>query len=413
MASGGRSVLGPMPTIGAMSVARVGRGGRVRMLVISVLNVTVATQPVFLLAAAAPQAGSELGFSTFGLGLLAAVFFLTAATASTSAGRIVERIGWLRAMRLTTTGAITTLLAIAVWGRSILAMLSMLAVGAVFYSFANPASNLALARLAGPVRPATFFGIKHAGIPASTLLAGLAVPLINLRWGWRWSYLAAAIVGLLLLALIPRRESASAASQVAIQSVGRSMTRARLRRLTLVAALATAAPGALGTFTVSAAIDAGLSESSAGWAFSLGGLATIAARILYGVLADRYQTGGLRPLSAVIGVGAVSLVLLAFASGTWFVPAVVLAFAMAWGWPGLLTYTVVEGHRARPAAASAVTQAGIFIGAGLGPIGFGWLVENVGYRSGWLVVSGFVGLGAAIAISMAWRGDVLDQEVVP
>ena len=126
------------------------------MLVISVLNVTVATQPVFLLAAGAPQAGSELGFSTFGLGLLAAVFFLTAAAASTSAGRIVERIGWLRAMRLTTTGAIATLLAIAVWGRSILAMLSMLAVGAVFYSFANPASNLALARLAGPVRPATF-----------------------------------------------------------------------------------------------------------------------------------------------------------------------------------------------------------------------------------------------------------------
>ena len=379
---------------------------------ISVLNVTVATQPVFLLAAGFPQAGPELGLSTVGLGLLTAAFFLAAAVVSAPAGRVVERIGWPLAMRLTAGGAIATLLTIAAFGRSTLAVFVLLVVGACFYAFANPASNLALARLARPERQATFFGVKQAGIPGSTLLAGLAVPLVNLQWGWRWSYVVAAAIGLALLLLIPRRPLVAAATRVVGPVGAPAMAPGRLRRLSLVAALATAAPGALGTFTVSAAIAVGLSEAAAGWAFSIGGFSTIAARVVYGVLADRHRTRGMRPLAIVMGLGSVAMVVLAYASDSWFVPAAAVAFAVAWGWLGLLIYTVVEANRSRPAAASAVMQAGIFVGAGLGPLAFGLLVDDVGYRSGWLVVGAALALSAMLVFPMARKTTVGVQEAL-
>ena len=47
-----------------------------------------------------------------------------------------------------------------------------------------------------PDRQATLFGAKHAGIPGSTLLAGLAVPVIVVQYGWRWAFVAAAATAL-------------------------------------------------------------------------------------------------------------------------------------------------------------------------------------------------------------------------
>ena len=71
-----------------------------RLLAGAILIVTVSTQPVFLLGAGFLRIGDELGFGPAGLGVLTAAFFLTASIASAPLGRVVERIGWQRAMRL-------------------------------------------------------------------------------------------------------------------------------------------------------------------------------------------------------------------------------------------------------------------------------------------------------------------------
>lgn len=371
------------------------------LLGISILTVTVATQPVFLLAAGAPQAGPELGFGSVGLGLLSTAFFLAAALASAPAGRIVERIGWPAGMRLSTAGAIVSLLAIGLLGRSTGVVAVLLVVAAVSYGFANPSANLALAQAAAPGRQGTFFGIKHAGIPGSTLLAGLAVPLVNLQWGWRWSYAVAAVVAMVLLLLIPRRATEAHRSPAPIRPIERPMTAGELRRLAVVAGTITIAPGALGTFTVIGAVEAGLSEAAAGWTLSVAGLATILARAGYGMVADRWGRGGITPLFLVIAGGSVTLAALAFASGGWFVPAAVAAFAVAWGWPGLMTFSVVEGNVDRPAAATAITQAGVFFGAGIGPPLFGWIEQQGGFRTAWLVTAGALLVGAVVAFPLA------------
>lgn len=372
-----------------------------KMLVIAVMTVTIATQPVFLLAAASPQAGPELGFGPIGLGLYTTAFFLAASVASTPAGRMVERIGWPRAMRLTMVGAITTLLSIAAFAHTPGVLAILLVVAAGFYGFANPAANLALARFVRPGAHGTFFGLKHAGIPGSTLLAGLTVPLINLTFGWRWSYVAAASVGAVVLLIVP--SVAPEPQRAAPATSNGTMTRSDLRRLTGMAALATSAPGALATFTVSAGLAAGLSEAAAGWTLSVAGLATIAARGLYGIWLDRSGRPVAPLLLGVVGVGSVAIIGLSFGTGAAFVAAAVVAFTTAWGWPGMLTLAVVKGNPENPAEATARSQAGIFVGAGLSPPLFGWIVDQWGFRPAWMAISVTLALGVVIALPWARR----------
>jgi MFS family permease len=61
-----------------------------------------------------------------------------------------------------------------------------------------------------------------------------------------------------------------------------------------------------------------------------------------------------------------------------------------------MTFSVVNKNTGRPAAASAVVQAGIFVGAGIAPLIFGFLAERASFRIAWLFVA--VGLAAAVVL---------------
>ncbi len=65
-----------------------------------------------------------------------------------------------------------------------------------------------------------------------------------------------------------------------------------------------------------------------------------------------------------------------------------VAFALGWGWPGLFNLAVVQHHREAPAAATGITQSGIYVGAAGGPAAFGLLSTPLGYSGAWAVVAG-------------------------
>ena len=144
-----------------------------RLLVLAILVITVSTQPAFLLGAAFFQIGDEFGIGPVGLGALTSSFFLTASVASAPMGRWVQRVGWQRAMRVNTRGSAAVMFAIALLARNFWTMGGLLVLAACVYGISNPAANLALSDHTDPRRRATIFGAKHAGIPASALLAGL------------------------------------------------------------------------------------------------------------------------------------------------------------------------------------------------------------------------------------------------
>ena len=373
-----------------------------RLIASSVLVVTVSTLPSFVTATAIAQAGPDIGYRPQELGILTSVFFLTAAVSSSRVGSLVERVGWHRTMRFNAASSALILLLIAVAVRNIWTLGLALAVAAAMYGAANPAANLALAQHIPSDRRGLVFGLKHAGIPTSTLLAGLAVPLIVINFGWQWAYAVGALIAAGVYGLIP-----SAASRTYHETPDDHrppMTHKWLVFLGLATAFATMAAGILGTFHVDAAIAYGFSEGAAGMLLAVASLTSIVARAWYGHMADRTDAGGLGWVVAVASVGALSFFSLGATRSWMFAAVTLIAFATGWGWPGLLTYGVVRANAGRPAGSTAITQAGIFIGAGTGPVLFGWLIENVSYQAAWNVTGVSLAIAAALTAIVRSRG---------
>lgn len=376
----------------------MGSSRQVRLLFLSVAIVTVSTLPVFLTGAAFFQIGPELGIGRFGLGVLTAAFFLTASASSPRLGRWVQRVGWRRAMRVNVLASSGVVALVAPLARNAWALGGLLMAAAVMYGSANPAANLALARHTDPGRTATVFGLKHAGIPTSTLLAGLAVPAVVVRFGWRTAFLAAALAALLVWLLIPNDDQAEPEAASRPPSSSRMpLDPSELRRLSVVAALGAVAAVALGTFMVTAALEQGISESAAGWLQFAGSGASITARVGSGVVVDR-RGGVFTGLVSLLGAGALVFALLPLTAGAFFVLGVLAAYATGWGWPGLMTASVVGADREVAASTSAITQAGVFVGAGGGPVVLGLVADRWSFSPMWLLVS----LCLIVAAALGW-----------
>ena len=365
----------------------------IRLLVLAILVVTASTQAVFLLGAAFVQMGPEFGYGPRGLGLLTGLFFLTSAATSAPFGRVVARIGWRSAMRLNAVASGLLLLSIGLAARNLATLVALLVASAAVYGIANPAANQALADLGDPRRRALLFGLKHAGIPSSTLLAGLAVPAVVVTAGWRTAYVAASLVAVVVLVLVPRTLPAPHPSEAL--PAGRALTVRELLAMAAGSAFATWGPIALSTFLVAAAVEQGFSPSAAGLLLFVGSGTSIAARVVAGEATDRLGGRGFAGMATMAGVGAVVFLTLPPASGAAFAVLIVVAFATGWGWPGLMTFAVVNANAGTVAASSSITQAGVFVGAGVGPLLLGAIVGSFGFDAAWLVASG--GLAASAA----------------
>ncbi|HHC08954.1 MAG TPA: MFS transporter [Actinobacteria bacterium] len=151
---------------------------------------------------------------------------------------------------------------------------------------------------------------------------------------------------------------------------------------------------------MAAAVERGFEPAAAGWLLSAGSLASIAGRIVAGWVTDRFAGRGFGSAATVMALGSGAFVGLAVAQGLWFAVCVVVAFATGWAWPGLLTFIVVDANRTSAAASTAVTQAGVFVGAGLGPPAVGAMAERWSFTAVWLVVAAALALAASIAAAV-------------
>jgi hypothetical protein len=127
----------------------------------------------------------------------------------------------------------------------------------------------------------------------------------------------------------------------------------------------------------------------------------IFARIGWGWWTDRRRLA-LIPFVAVLQlVGAGGLAVIAVNPA---VPvlllATVAAYAAGWGWNGLLVAAVVGAYPDAPAAATGITQAGVYGGAVLVPPLFGYLAETASYAAAWASAAGLLcGAGCLAAVT--------------
>ncbi|HEV7964193.1 MAG TPA: MFS transporter [Actinoplanes sp.] len=360
------------------------------------LTTTIACSvPVFLVGGLAVQIGGDLHFSPAGLGLAVSAYFGATALASVPAGALVERYGSTAIARYGIALSATSLLAVAALARSLWSLILILALGAGANAMGQLASNTSLSRHVPVRRQGLSFGVKQAAIPVSTLLAGAAVPLIALTVGWRWAFVLAALGAVAALRLVPSEADEAKRSNGA----GGERATAALVVIGLAATLAAGAANALGTFLVDSAVARGIAPGPAGLALTLGSLVCVLARVGGGWQADLLPSRQVGVIAGLLATGAIGLALLAVPGTAALVAGVVLGFGLGWSWPGLMNFAVVRLHAQAPAAATSITQTGVYAGGCVGPLALGALAAAAGYPTMWTVAAiAMVSAGALMVV---------------
>jgi predicted MFS family arabinose efflux permease len=355
--------------------------------------------PGFLVGALALQIRDDLDVSVAAVAMGVTVFFAAGAAGAGPGGRLAERLGALRSIRACVVATAACLLLAALAAQSLAVLLVLLALAGLANAVTQPAINLFMADQVPLERQGLAFGIKQAAIPAAVLVSGLALPLLALPLGWRPTF-AVCGGGALAVAVAVRRSAPGFVPPPAREPAPRP---SRALVVTAVgAALASAGPNSLGAYLVASAVDAGIAEGVAGLLAAAGSAASLLARVAFGERADRRRDYGFAAVVALLAAGSGGFALLATGAVAPFVAGVFVAFALGWGWPGLFNLAVVDLNRNAPAAATGVTQSGIYVGAAAGPAAYGIVSAELGYSAAW-AVSGALCLAAALAFLHAQR----------
>lgn len=361
----------------------------------SALTTTIAVSiPVFLVGGLAVQISDELGFSPAGLGLAVSAYFGASALASIPAGALVERFGSTTVSRCGIALSAASLAGIAAGARSLWSLIAILALGAGANALGQLASNTSLARHVPARRQGLSFGVKQAAIPVCTLLAGVSVPVVALTLGWRWAFVLAALLALAAIPLVPAED----AGERKARAGGGDRATAALVVLGVAATLAAGAANGLGTFLVDSAVGRGIAPGPAGLALTLGGAVCAFARVTGGWLADRFPTRQVAVIAGLLATGAIGLVLLALPSTPALIAGVVLGFGLGWSWPGLMNFAVVRLHPQAPAAATSITQTGVYAGGALGPLSLGAIAAAADYPTMWISAAGSMFAAAGLMV---------------
>jgi len=366
---------------------------------LSVTALIIAQLPTFLTGAVGVQLQRDLGFGAAELGAAIAASLAVSFLGSVLFGRLVQQYGWTAGLRLTGALSALSMGGVALLASSWLPLVGLLVIGGVAKSVGHPAANLAIATEAPRNRQGLLFGIKQAGVPAASMLGGLSVPLLVLDYGWQSAFGAAAVLALVFAALVPR--SHRARSTTADSSFRKpSDPETGRRALILLAAGAgagVAVSNSVAGFLTTYAVVSGFEEGTAGLLLAVASFSGLAGRVVLGWLSDRINVG-LGAVAILLVVGASGVLLLTTGNPALISIGAVVAFGGGWAWAGVFNLAIVRRNPSAPAVATGYTQAGVYAGAGIGPLAFGVVAANVSFVAAWIALAAVAVLGALIML---------------
>lgn len=337
------------------------------------------------------------------LGLSVSAFFLINTVISPVAGSIVDRLGPRNGVRVATGISMSGMVAIALLARDQSSLLAIMLVAGIGTSFGGPVASLLLADGISARRLGLAFGMKQAAIPGANVAAGLMVPIAAGALGWRGSFLAGAVAGLLVLVsavFVPARRQMSTGTR------GRVRDPWTLWQLAGAFFLASATANALNSFVVAHGVEVGLGQSTAGLLLALGSGTAIVMRVVVGWQVGARDLNPLALAGVMVGLGAVGCVVLVLGGGPGVGLGSLLALGGGWGWTGLLTYAVTRANHTAPAGATGIIQVGGAGGGIAGPLVAGWLADGGAYSNVWSVGAVAYATSAILLILIA-RGDAM------
>lgn len=387
-----------------------GPNGDVRSLVVGAAATIVSPLPQFLTGAMAVQVAGDL---RFGIGMLGVAIALNRAGQGVSSvflGRLADRLGSTRALRLAMAISVVSSLGIATTARDFISLSAWLVVASFAHALSQPASNRLLSRRVRPDRLGTAFGLKQAATPASTMLAGFAVPVFAVGLGWRWAYVATAAFGAVLIVLLTRRMPAAAQRQRTVAAEERRKADAAPERpripfspflllTSLAFGLVLAGNVVVPSFYVASAVAAGTRAEVAGLLLGAGSVAAIVVRIVAGIASDHVVRRPLLLVAALVAVGGSGILLLASGDPGLMSVGVVLAVVGTWGFNGVFWFAIVRAYPSAPGSITGLLAPGGQLGATLGVLSFGFLVERFGYPVSWTVAAAAAFLSAIAMIA--------------
>ncbi|QQS13735.1 MAG: MFS transporter [Rhodospirillales bacterium] len=173
------------------------------------LSSTLATQSLTSMAALtaailAPVAAPALGVNRDDMGLYTAAIYLFSILSAVTGGPLVARYGPIRVCQVCLAlcaGGVACLASGSVW-----LLLPAAAIIGIGYGPVTPSSSQLLARVT-PTRLANLvFSVKQSGVPLGAVLAGVALPWAEARWGWQGAALVStALCVAVALAIQPTR----------------------------------------------------------------------------------------------------------------------------------------------------------------------------------------------------------------
>lgn len=359
-----------------------------KIVAIAIFATTISTLPVFLTGALSVQIRQSLHFSSLGLGMLVGSFFASATLSSAASGRLAESIGGQSIMAICSFVSAITAVSIFLFVHTFSVFLALLVIAGFSNGAMQPAVNIYLVGAIPPARQGFALGIKQAAIPVSTLLSGLAVPIIALTVGWKFAYLGAGLLAALMALLILPKRGAESSKTSSAQNVERPQIQIPpLVILAAAMALGAGSANALGVFLVGNAVSVGFSPAGAGFLSALGSLIGLTARIISGHFADKRGGRHFVVSARMVALGAVGYLLLATRSELMLIPATLIGYGAGWGWNGVFNFAVIRNHPNATGRATGMTQAGAYVGSVIGPLGFGYLVEKFSFQDAWIAAA--------------------------
>jgi MFS family permease len=355
-------------------------------------------------AVLAPMIAGDLALSPKLVGVFVGLIYIGSMTGSLASGGFIERHGAIRVSQACVLLCAASLAIVAAGAAPPSILVALLALAPVTlglgYGPITPASSHVLVRTAPPARMALTFSIKQTGVPAGAALAGAVLPGFALAFGWRATFLAVAVLGVVIAAVAQSTRAALDADRVPMRPLSLGSVFAPLKlvfatpaltEMALTGLVYAATQVCLASFLVVYLTEAlSFSLVTAGLALTVANVGGIVGRIGWGTVSDHYVRP--RTLLGLIGLAAGACAYGTAALGAaWPTVAVlgICAFfgATAIGWNGVQLAEIAR--RAPDGQAGTITGAAGFVtfaGVVLGPPTFALLAALTGsYRVGFAV----------------------------
>ncbi len=365
--------------------------------------------PVFLTGALGVQLSDDVGLSATQIGLAMGVSFAVAALLSAPMGRVAERLGPRLGFTVGLAGSAASMLAVAGFARGFWQFCLFLGVAGMANALNQPSANLMLTTHVPGDRLGFALATKQSGMPAAALLGGVAVPAIALTVGWQWAYVCGAAIAVASVLGFPADVGGRAARHVKVDGSGAARSARPDLGVPLLVLYATVGmlgatnAGAMVGFITSGAEASGLEPGVAGLVLSVGSLVGVVSRLFQGWQVDRKGILPIQRLVWLYALGSLGVLVLAVDIPLTYLLAPLPAFAFGWAWPGLFNLSVVRNNPSAPAAATGISQVGVFVGAALGPALGGVIIDNAGYRALWLFGAATLFVGSLLAMYLRSR----------